>query len=89
MVIAAIINIITLTSFIYSYTKSPEKSKKALKIAGMKAVGLAPWMIGIITGIGVLLSLFPPRSDRDLSWRRYANFPVSYGGHGGNYQYVT
>ncbi len=35
--------------------------KKTVKIAYMKGIYLAPWMIGIIVLIGVILSFVPPQ----------------------------
>ena len=60
MTIAIIINGITLALLIYSFKKSSKKSLKALKIALTKGLNLAPWMIGIIVIIGVILSFVPP-----------------------------
>ena len=60
MAAALIINLLALGFFGYSLSKSKEKSYQTLKIAFSKGISLAPWMIGIIVFIGVLLSFVPP-----------------------------
>jgi len=60
LVTALIINIITFSFLIYSFKKDKIISQKALRIALMKGVSLAPWMIGIIVIIGIMLSFIPP-----------------------------
>ncbi|SDL22976.1 permease [Halarsenatibacter silvermanii] len=60
MTVAIIINAITLTLLVYSFKKSAGRTLKSLKIALTKGINLAPWMIGIIVLIGVILSFVPP-----------------------------
>ena len=60
MTVAIIINLLTLGFLAYSISKSTRRTKKAVKIAFMKGINLAPWMIGIIVLIGVILSFVPP-----------------------------
>jgi len=60
LTVALIINTITLVLLIYSFTKSTGRTGKSLKIALTKGLNLAPWMIGIIVLIGVILSFVPP-----------------------------
>ena len=60
MIVAVVINVLALGFLLYSFKISSEKSLKALKVALVKAVSLAPWMIAIIVFIGVLLSFIPP-----------------------------
>ena len=57
---AIIINLIAIGFLIYSFKKNKKNSKNALKIALIKGVSLAPWMIGIIVVIGIMLSFIPP-----------------------------
>ena len=60
MVVALIINLLTLGFLAYSFSKSKKKSYQTLEIAFFKGISLAPWMLGIIVFIGVLLSFVPP-----------------------------
>ncbi len=60
MLVALIINIIAIGTLVYSFTQSSRKSIQALKTALMKGLKLAPWMVGIIVLIGIVLSFVPP-----------------------------
>lgn len=57
---ALVINLLTVGCLLYSLKKDFRATKKALKIAVKKGISLAPWMIGIIIIIGILLSFAPP-----------------------------
>ena len=60
MITAVIINLLTVFFIIYSFLKSSQKTWQGLKVAMVKGISLAPWMIAIIVLIGVLLSFIPP-----------------------------
>ncbi|MFW6237689.1 MAG: permease [Halanaerobiales bacterium] len=57
---ALVINLLTLGLLIYSLRKSSKLTLKALKKSLIKGISLAPWMVGIILFIGVIMSFVPP-----------------------------
>ena len=60
MIVALIINVIAIGFLVYSFRRSARETFRALKLALMKGLKLAPWMIGIIVLIGIILSFVPP-----------------------------
>lgn len=54
------INLSALLAFVISLYYSRSKSKQAIKTMFIKALGLAPMLLLIISGIGLIFSLLPP-----------------------------
>lgn len=57
---AIIINLLVFGALAASLIKSRQRTKRALQMAARRGLGLAPWMVGIIVMIGIVLALVPP-----------------------------
>lgn len=64
--VAAFINIFALILLLISFLKSREKSKKALKIALFKGLGLAPQLISLVAVIGIIFAFTPPELIKEF-----------------------
>lgn len=64
--VAAVINISALILLLLSFLKSRDKSKKALKIAMFKGLGLAPQLISLVAVIGIIFAFLPPELIREF-----------------------
>lgn len=62
--ITILINLSAAIAFTVSIFFDKNKSKQAVKIAIKKALGLAPFMLIIITAIGLIFSFLPPELIR-------------------------
>lgn len=62
---AIFINLSALVAFIVSMYYSREKSKRAVKKALFKALGLAPQLLIIIAAIGLIFAFLPPELIRE------------------------
>ncbi|MFW5979992.1 MAG: permease [Halanaerobiales bacterium] len=63
--VAIFINLTALLAFIISILYNKNRSKKAVKKAVVKALGLAPLMVLIISAIGVIFAFLPPELIRE------------------------
>jgi uncharacterized membrane protein YraQ (UPF0718 family) len=64
--IAVFINISALFLLIFSFVKNKEKSKKALKIAIFKGMGLASQLISLAVVIGIVFAFLPPELIKEF-----------------------
>lgn len=64
--VAAVINISAFILILFLFSKNRDKSKKALKIAMFKGLGLAPQLISLVAVIGIVFAFLPPELIKEF-----------------------